>query len=260
MSGLLTGTWARPATPSPIPLSLMVVVQNAISVAWHRLLEAVNKRCFSICEAQEDEITEELHMILGELQASDEVPGFSSFSMAREAKLRNHDGKKLDGQPDLVFYPLRGAIRAINSVLAGIFVECKPIDGKHPVPSIYCKEGLIRFVRGDYAWAVDRALMVGYVRNHCSLPHGLAPCIEKDRVERKYRFHGGLVAAGATILGDTVYLSIHGRDSLSSSPSAAVHPITLHHLWLYPATPCETSRCRSGPSNVSDRASAQGIT
>lgn len=224
----------------------MAVVQNALSSAWRVLLEDVAKGNFSICTAKEDEITEELEIILGELHAAEpeQVPGFSTFSMVRERKLRNHNRKKLDCQPDLAFYPLRGAIPTTNSVLAGIFVECKPIDSRHPVHGTYCKEGLIRFVRGDYAWAVDRALMVAYVRNRCLLPGGLEVCIEKDRMHQKCRFEDGLVDAGTTSHGDAVYRSVHGRDIPHLSSYDTPAPIIIHHLWLYPNDPCETSQCQ----------------
>jgi hypothetical protein len=205
---------------------------------------------FSICKAEEDEITEQLQIILGELHAADpeEVPGYASFSMpGRDSKLRSYDGKHLDRQPDLTFHPLRGTIQATNTALAGIFVECKPIDLDHPVPSTYCKKGLIRFIQGDYAWAVDHALMVGYVRNHCSLPNGLTPCIEGDRIGQEYRFRGSLVAVAPTALGDEVYQSTHERNFFLSPPYEIAGPITLHHLWLRPTTPCETSKCRGRP-------------
>ncbi|EIC22970.1 hypothetical protein [Thiorhodovibrio frisius] len=247
MSGLMTG-WRRPGPPqrpSAIAPSLVRVVENALSRAWRALLEEVTAGRFSLCAAKEDEITEQLQIILGELHAaeSEEVRGFSEFSLGRDSKLRSHDGKHLDRQPDLTFYPLRGRIRTTNSALAGIFVECKPIDSKHPIPSTYCKEGLIRFIRGDYAWAADRALMVAYVRNHCRLPEGLLPCILKDRSLGSYQFRGVPVATTPTDHGDAVYQTIHGRTfTLTAHPAG---PITLHHLWLYPAHACEETKCQS---------------
>jgi len=33
----------------------------------------------------------------------------------------------------------------------------------------YCDKGIIRFVRGDYAWAMRDALMVGYVTEGYSI-------------------------------------------------------------------------------------------
>lgn len=49
MSGLMTGGWSRPAAaiaPVPIAPSLLVVVQNALAVAWRALLEEVKNGLF----------------------------------------------------------------------------------------------------------------------------------------------------------------------------------------------------------------------
>jgi hypothetical protein len=45
-----------------------------------------------------------------------------------------------------------------------------------------------------------------------------------------------------TCIGEKLFRSVHRRSfTLSGTP---MEPIALDHLWLYPATPCETSRCR----------------
>lgn len=243
MSGLMIG--GRAAAPSEIPYSLMCVVQNALAFAWRHLLKQVNAGQFEICGTDEDIITEQLYMILCELHATEPeaVGGFDLVETpVREGNLRNCNGKRPDCQPDLTFRPVRGQVPAANSALTGIFVECKPIDSTHPVPSCYCAEGLVRYVRGDYAWAVDRALMVGYVRNHCRLPEGLEACARNHAREQRYHSLEPLSSSAPSQMGDPVYLSRHERQFPSDCVSA--QPITLHHLWLHPAEPCERSRCR----------------
>lgn len=252
MSGLMTG-WRRPGPPkqvSPIASALMRVVENALSQAWRVLMDDVAAGRFSLCLAKEDEITEQLQIILGELHAAkpEEVKGFTQFSLGRDSKLRSYDGQHLDRQPDLTFYPLCGSIPSTNSALAGIFVECKPIDSGHPISGTYCKEGLARFIRGDYAWAVGRALMVAYVRNHCRLPDGLLPCIHGDRSSGEYRFQSAAIATSPTDQGDAVYQTVH----LRTFPLATqlVGPITLHHLWLYPDKTCEPTKCQGMRASI----------
>jgi len=249
MSGLMTGR-REGLEPrgyvSAIAPSLMKVVENALSWAWRELLSDVANGHFSICKSDEDQITRRLYSILCRMHAKDpdRISGFSLFETpVREGNMSNYDGKHPDRQPDLTFRPLRGHIQTSDSSLAGIFVECKPIDSGHPIQSVYCKEGLIRFIRGDYAWAVDHALMVGYVRNRCHLPSGLTPCIDDDQAGKKYRFEGNLTALTPTSSGDAVYQSTHRRTfSLSSQPADS---IDLHHLWLHLIEPCEKSRCRT---------------
>ena len=247
MNGLMTG--GRAAAPDNISFSLMCVVQNALALAWRHLLNRVNVGQFTICGTDEDIITEQLYMILCELHAT-EPEGVGGFDLVetpvREGNLRNCNGKRPDCQPDLTFRPVRGQVLAANLALVGIFVECKPIDAAHPVPSSYCAKGLVRYVRGDYAWAVDRALMVGYVRNHCRLPEGLEACVRSDAREQPYYSLEPLIASARSQMGDPVYLSRHERQFPSDCVPAP--PITLHHLWLHPAEPCEQSRCRGFPA------------
>lgn len=250
MSGLMTQGTRRPDSHGqavPIPPSLMNVVQNVISVAWSRLLEEVKLGDFSICEATEDQITERLYMILGELDAAGDgsFPGLSELqSPVREGNVRNYDGKHLDKQPDLAFRPVRGLMPCKNTVPVGIFIECKPIDARHPIPSTYCQAGLIRFVNGDYAWGVDRAMMVGYVRNLCILPDGLSTVLDDSKLRHELALIGTLTKQPNTTLGQAVCQSAHDRLFHFPDIDAPVGRIFIDHLWLHPSEPCEQTRCR----------------
>ncbi|TDX24805.1 hypothetical protein DFO67_12051 [Modicisalibacter xianhensis] len=247
MRGLMTGRGAAIERPSEIPMFLMAVVQNALAHAWRLLLEEVAEGHFVICGEEEDVITERLYMILDDLYSNEPevIQGFSSFQTpVREGNLSNRKGDKLDCQPDLVFRPLRGQLVTRSSAMSAIFVECKPIDSAHPIGSTYCKAGISRFVREDYAWAVDRAIMLGYVRNICPLPGGLAYVLDSKTGRQAYRVEEGLMYLTRTTHGDDVYSSVHNR-GLDTKPSSVNRlPITLHHLWLNPEEPCEYSRCR----------------
>lgn len=250
MSGLMTRARCRaPADqlPKAIPTALIVVVQNAISLAWQYLLDEVREGNFSICYSTEDEITEKLYMILGELDAADDdaIPGLSLLQTpVREGNIRSFDGEHLDKQPDLTFRPIKGQIPSNNSVPTAIFIECKPVDSTHPVPSTYCRAGLIRFVNGDYAWAVDRAMMVGYVRNICVLPDGLAAALADPALSSELGSSGKLAPLPNSGLGDIVCQSTHKRAFVLPGTSSAAGEIHINHLWLHPEEPCESSRCR----------------
>ncbi len=250
MSGLMTNALRRHAVdmrPKAIPLSLMTVVENALSMAWRRLLDDVQKGEFSICQSTEDVITERLYMILGELDSAGDgaVPGLSLLQTpAREGNVRNFNGDHLDKQPDLTFRPIRNLIPSSNTVPTAIFIECKPVDSAHPLPSTYCRNGLMRFVNGDYAWGVDRAMMVGYVRNICALPGGLLTAFSDPVLSSELGLNGKLEPLPNTAAGDAVYQSSHGRCFLVPEASALAGQISINHLWLYPSKPCEQGRCR----------------
>lgn len=250
MSGLMTQAFRRPAVGGPvatIPPSLLIVVQNVISTAWRELLEEVSQGRFSICQATEDEITEHLYMILGELDAAGDsaVLGLSEFqSPVREGNVRSYDGAHPDKQPDLAFRPIQGRVSCKNTVTTAIFIECKPVDSAHPIPSTYCRAGLVRFVNGDYAWGVDRAMMVGYVRNICTLPGGLSTAFGDPALSGELGLNGALQVQSNTAMGYTVCQSIHNRTFRLAGAPISVGQIFVNHLWLHPADPCEQSRCR----------------
>lgn len=250
MSGLMTQALRRPTAGgkvAAIPLFLMIVVQNAMSTAWRILLEKIGEGDFSICNSTEDQITERLHMILGELEAAGDsvVPGLSLLQTpVREGNVRNHDGAHLDKQPDLAFRPIRNLISCGNTVTLAIFIECKPIDARHSLPRTYCRDGLIRFVNGDYAWGVDRAMMIGYVRNICTLPGGLSTALADPALSREMELAGTPEGLPNTASGDTVCQSTHDRKFQLPGMVSPVGQIVVNHLWLNPTEPCEQTRCR----------------
>lgn len=247
MNGLMTGGEVHSGIVCQIPESLMSVVKNAISCAWAILNEQVRGGHFQICGAHEDTITEQLHMILGKVQSDGSyiLPEILELQTpVREGNLRNWNGSKLDCQPDLTFRPTRKLLNSNNAVAEGVFVECKPIDLAHPVGSEYCKKGLNRFVIGDYAWAVDRALMVGYVRNICPMPDGLNYILSKSRAKRDYKILSPLLEVYETKWHDQTYRTKHGRTIPPSPITETPEPIELDHLWLYTDEPCESTRCQ----------------
>ncbi len=250
MSGLMTQTPRRLSAsgqPVRIPEFLVIAVQNVLSKAWHILQEDVSQGHFSICDSTEDQITERLYMILGELDAAgeDAVQGVTDLqSPVREGNIRNFNGQHPDKQPDLAFRPKRGLISTGNTVPTAIFIECKPIDARHPVPSTYCREGLIRFVNGDYAWGVDRAMMVGYVRNVCTLPGGLSTALKNPTLAGQMQCAGSLEVLPCTASGYPVCQSAHTRTFHLPGAANPVGNITVSHLWLHSSEPCEHSQCR----------------
>jgi len=150
--------------PHPvIPMRTIVLVCEVVKKAW-RLLEEKPPSNFILQYADEDTITHELHWIIeNRLRETGEVQGFDEQlfgEVTREPKKTNFNKEHPDKMPD-IFFKLIGRKKTIRDQ-DGLFVECKPVDGDHLVLSTYCKKGLIRFVNGDYAWAMQEALMVGY--------------------------------------------------------------------------------------------------
>jgi len=91
------------------------------------------------------------------------VPGFTSAiidSVSRAESICNYDGQELNKNSDL-------AIRLANEPListrrwVGVFVESKIVSTSHTMDG-YATNGLGRFVRGEYAWAMSDGIMLAY--------------------------------------------------------------------------------------------------
>ncbi len=160
--------------PHPkIPQRTILLICSVIKRAW-RLLEEKPPSGFNLKSADENAITRALvEIIEGRLRKNGEVNGFNCGmfgKVIRDPKITNFDGKHPDKMSDIFFDLKRDHLPILNTQ-DGLFAECKPVDRKHPVLFCYCKKGLTRFIVGDYAWAMQDALMVGYVAPNYSFKH-----------------------------------------------------------------------------------------
>lgn len=211
----------------PIRLSVLLVIEHALCAAWD-LLRMSPRAGFNLLTANEDGITLEFYEALFD-RVFDKgiVQGFDRqlFSaVMREPKVRNYNYKHPDKMPDL-FICLVGRPIGIRNSQDGLFIECKPVDRHHAVREHYCKKGLSRFIRGEYAWAMTNAMMVGYAR-------------------KGYTISSKLVGISSTILprpcrqsksgtnNEAVYYTQHARRFKYRETGKTAPPITIRHLWL----------------------------
>lgn len=213
-----------------------LVVELAIVRAWRWILE--NPRAdFDIANAQENGITHRLHETLFDIVFKNElVDGFNKDVFVigtRGSELRNFDGSKRDLKPDLlvgfihrppVEYPTQD----------WLFIECKPVDRDHPAGSKYCDEGLIRFVRGDYAWTMQSAMMIGYARAGYSLIPKLSDALVSKRKTPIPTSFGPEACAltHATEFAEQVAISKHQRTFNYIENGIPAGIIVVRHLWL----------------------------
>ncbi|WP_242112711.1 hypothetical protein [Luteimonas aquatica] len=91
------------------------------------------------------------------------VPGFSSAHfehVSRAENLSNYNAQFINKQPDLIIQLADGPLQQTRRYV-GIYVETKIVSMKTPI-SRYTDEGLKRFIVGDYAWAMQGAMMIAY--------------------------------------------------------------------------------------------------
>jgi len=215
--------------PHPrIPQRTVLLLCKVIKRAW-QLLEEMPPSGFILQSADEDTITQMLAEIIeNRLRKNGELEGFNCSlfgKVTRDQKITNVDKKHPDKMPD-IFFDLRRDQLAILSDQDGLFVECKPVDHKHPILSCYCKKGLVRFVNGDYAWAMQDALMVGYAKDHFSFVK-LASVLDdsKQSATLKTTNHSALDEYA-------IYRSSHKREFEWPESRGQACPISVAHLWL----------------------------
>ncbi|MCY4213166.1 MAG: hypothetical protein OXF68_06030 [Gammaproteobacteria bacterium] len=139
------------------------------------------------------------------------------------------DGSHLEKRPDLCFYLTDRRQRF------PLVAEAKILDATaSKTLKLYCKEGIRRFVKGEYAWSNREAFMVGYVRDGSSIDTHLRPFLSEaigygsaDYLVEELPVHSG---SGVCELAHTR----HGRDFLYGDqlPSSSPGAIAIWHLWL----------------------------
>lgn len=212
----------------PIPERTILLICTVIKRAWQILIENPPDQ-FVLHSADEDTITQVLvEIIENRLRKSGEIAGFDSARFGRvirEQKITNFDKKHPDKMPD-IFFDLKREQYPILSDQDGLFVECKPVDRTHSISSCYCNLGLSRFVIGDYAWAMQEALMVGYVKGHYPFAE-LATVLDhaKKGSNLKTTSHG-------SVYNRTIYRSIHKRELTWPEGYGGACHISVSHLWL----------------------------
>lgn len=222
-----------PVPHAPLPLAVWLVAEDAIRAAWVRLRK-LPVHVFDLATADEDTITLRLHEILvDEVYGSGQVAGFDDTVMqigSREAKIRNFDGKHPDKMPDMHI----GIIRRENVRQSqdGIFVECKPVDTKHTAGVHYCDKGIIRFVRGDYAWAMRTAMMVAYASEGYTIDPKLTDALTKSTTISTDVMPTQCQSSETVLFCDQTQLSVHQRDFLYVETGSDAPSIKIRHLWL----------------------------
>jgi hypothetical protein len=219
----------------PLPLAVFLVVEEAIRVSWKRLKANPRPR-HDIQTADEDSVTHDLYEVMyDEVFHQGIVEGFDRdhFTVVtREAKVRNYDGTNLDKMPDMLV-GIAGRNDVCRNTQDWLFIECKPVDANHTVGVHYGAKGIARFIRGEYAWAMTSALMVGYASPGYTIDPKLIETLKARAEEFKVRrmptpSHRSPAATDA----EQVHITQHERAFNYIENGQSAPPIKLRHLWL----------------------------
>lgn len=218
-------------------LPVILVVRRVLC----RAFELLRERNFGLASAIEDEVTAALRTVIeNDLRQSGSVPGFGKQTfecVIRQGQVSNFDGSRRAKTPDLCF-KLRyddGNYDGLSEYDA-LFVECKPVDKTHSVGSKYCDDGLIRFVCGDYAWAMQEGMMLAYSRHDRTIVGHLIPAMsESIRIASlaTTQLPQPAKANGAKVLdrAEAVHISKHNRSFNWPDGKGPASEITIYHLW-----------------------------
>lgn len=168
----------------------------------------------------------------------DQHPSWSNLvqNVARGKETVSFDASHLEKRPDLSIYLTN---RNHNFPLV---VECKIIESSSGrTARLYCKDGLVRFVLGEYAWATREAFMLAYVRDGSSINTSLTPWLLKCQKIDPDPYCTENVPESANHLTLDLAWTRHSRafKYLSGSPNNSPGPISLWHLWVSAKTPHE---------------------
>ncbi|MFQ3243254.1 MAG: hypothetical protein ACI9JZ_002965 [Lentimonas sp.] len=224
--------------PHPkISRRVLLVVESSIRKAWE-LVTTQPRAGFDYRTATEDPLTLELferlkdHVFNKGLIKGFDRSIFSSIN--REPKVRNFDRTHPDKMPDLLIEFIDCPADGIQSQ-HGLFIECKPVDAAHGVGSEYCDKGLIRFIRGDYAWAMQNAMMLGYAAPTHSIDNKLPTALNSKK--RKHPLNilvKPIICPHSTAdaTAQEVVTTSHQRNFQYVEIAKAAGPISIRHLWL----------------------------
>ncbi len=226
--------------PHPrLGLPVILVIRRVLCRAFE-LLRRDGK--FNLADATEDQVTAALRAVIeNDLRQTGSVPGFNRRvyePVERQGQVANYDGTRLGKSPDLCF-KLRHDDYKPRMVLSehdALFVECKPVDADHFAGRDYCGKGLIRFVRGDYAWAMQEGMMLAYVRDGRTIAGHLIPAMSEPRRMASLAIVElpapcTAPGAGADTHMEAIHLSKHRRSFPWPNRKGDAGDITIYHLW-----------------------------
>lgn len=218
-------------------MPVIMVVQSAIARAFEILR---GREDCPIATDNEDRITIALRAVLeNDLRQSGEIDGFNREvfeKVDRQHRAANFSGDRASKEPDMMF-TIRGDSRdSVISTENGLVVECKPVDREHPPGTHYCDRGIQRFVDGDYAWAMQEGMMLGYARHGRTIAANLLPVMTKisSRKKLKTETPPEPVSEGGHsdhARGEALHLSRHRRGFPWPDGKGPASPITIYHAW-----------------------------
>ena len=207
------------------------VILEAIVDVWNNLIRVCDVHIF---QEGEESINRLLVSELNNLK-NDDVSEWSLLVSAVQdaSNIPNANGTRIGRQPDM------SLILSRRSPNLPFIIECKIISPEKRV-NLYCKEGLARFVEGEYAWYDKQSIMLAYVQDQSTIQDKLTPYLKKWQEKVNDRYQTATLPLSIDWLEkNDLAKSVHHRNFPYVSHHASSIPgdISVWHLWLkLPAT------------------------
>ena len=181
----------------------------------------------TVATGGEPEVTALMHARLNKLQ--DPLWRQLVLCVGRGAECISFDGSHLEKRPDLTVF-LSRSDRSFPLV-----AEAKILDAAaSKTVALYCKNGIRRFVEGEYAWGNREAFMIGYIRDGSSIDPTLKAVLSKAMDLHPDRYLVEALPVPVESDSSDLAYTRHGRDFVygSQRPPNSSGPISVWHLWL----------------------------
>jgi hypothetical protein len=221
---------------APLGDRWLLVTHAAVTAAFR----IIRERGFDLRNAGENAVTNKLEDVLvNDLLNRGTVDGFDHIffgPVTRGSEVENYNGQKISKKPDLVFH-LQRESALWDRRQDALFAECKPVDHDHSLSANYCavgtdRVGVERFVIGDYAWAMQEAMMIGYVRDGFRIHPHLAKSLADPRYHKSL---GSPPTPSPVPSGcdgtEELHQTRHLRLFTWKETGQSATPITLYHSW-----------------------------
>lgn len=145
------------------------------------------------------------------------------FYVARGKESISFDGSHRGKSPDFSIV-LSDTVKRFP-----LIAEAKIIDhAKSKTVRLYCREGVLRFVNGEYAWGNREAFMIGYVRDGSSTDSTLRSFLLIPSNSKQFQLRSQVMSTSSPDLAYT----LHDRHFTYGKPPQNPAPIMIWHLWL----------------------------
>ena len=214
-------------------LPLEPIANDHLEVVGERLRQAFDDVRIhapsTVATGKESEVTALMQARLNRMIEEDAFWRQLVLCVGRGTESISFDGSHLEKRPDLSIV-LSGANRRFPLV-----AEAKVLDtAASKTTALYCKNGIRRFVQGEYAWGNREAFMIGYVRDGSSIDPTLKAFLSKaENLDHERYLVEALPVPVESGPSDLAYTR-HGRKFVygSQPPPNSPGPISLWHLWL----------------------------